>query len=246
MNINHKLWEKPLIFVAIVLLTGCGLTLSPARSNTAPRQTPALPTRAPIPPKTPVNTRVIPIESLTPGPTPTLTPIPDEIRGLVVGVMDGRTIGVVLEGDSPNRVYVVRYLGIDTPPIEDHWGAAALEVNRKMTGLKVVRLVRDQSTVDSDGHLLRYVYTNEQLMSIILTEQGLARAAVSPPDTRFQAEITEAETRAKQGRLGLWSGTTPTPPPLPAAAGTITSTASITVTLEAVTPAITVTITATP
>jgi endonuclease YncB( thermonuclease family) len=212
------LWPKPpTIFLAIIiLLTGCGQSASTSQPGAISREAVILPTSIPSPKPTPVSTRVIPVEDLTPAPTPTITPIPDDVRGVVVGVLDGRTITVVMEGDPPDRIYQVRYLGIDAPSAGGPWGDIAYNTNRKMVGFKVVRLVRDQSNFDDQGYLLRYVYLENELLSIILTEQGLARAAIIPPDTRFETEILEAETRARDGKLGLWGGTpTLTPSPAP-------------------------------
>jgi endonuclease YncB( thermonuclease family) len=218
MKMAQILWNKylvqALLIVAIItLLTGCGQTTKPTAQSNAPEKTIALPTRASTLEATPTNTRVLSIESLTPAPTPTITPIPDEAEGVVVEVLDGHTIAVVMKGDSPSQVYVVRYLGIETPSLNDPWGAVAYETNRKLAGLKVVRLVRDKSKVDDEGRLLRYVYVGHELLSIILTEQGLARAAINPPDTRFETELLEAEARAKDGKLGIWGGAPPTPIP---------------------------------
>ncbi|MBN1221158.1 MAG: thermonuclease family protein [Anaerolineae bacterium] len=206
-----------------------------------PTATISLPTAGPSPEKTPTSTRVLPIESLTPGPTPTITPIPDEVRAFVVGVIDGQTLAVVMQGDSPNRIYGVRYLGINTPRPGTPWGIPAYETNRKLAGLKVVRLVRDVTDLDDEGYLLRYVFVGDELLNVTLTEQGLARAEVKPPDTRFEAEILKAETQAKAEQLGLWGGTpTPTPTAGPdeeegtiEPSITITSSATITVTIEA-------------
>jgi endonuclease YncB( thermonuclease family) len=213
------LWHKALsVFsVIVVLLTGCGQSTPTSQPGVISRETTVvLPTSIPSPKPTPVSTRVIPLEDLTPVPTPTITPIPDDVRGVAVGVMDGRTIAVVMEGDPPDRIYRVRYLGIEAPSAGGPWGDIAYNTNRKMVGFKVVRLVRDQSNVDDEGYLLRYVYVENELLSIILTEQGMARAAIIPPDTRFETEILEAETRARDGKLGLWGGTpTPTPSPAP-------------------------------
>lgn len=227
--------------VIIFLITGCGQIVAP---STSPRlveraETVTLPTSIPTVKPTPVSTRVLPPVSLTPTITPTITAIPDEVRALVVDVIDGNTINVVMEGDPPGRIYQVRYIGIEVPPIENPWGAAAYEANRKKVGLKVVRLVRDQSNDDDEGRLLRYVYTDDELMSIILTEQGLARAAVTEPDTRFESEILEAEARARDGKLGLWGASAPTStatpgtPASPGPEGTVepqTSTPAATVT----------------
>jgi micrococcal nuclease len=170
-----------------------------------------LPTAMPTSASTPVNTRVMPIDVLTPPPTTTVTPIPDEGRALVVGIVDGHTVLVVMEGDSPNQVYAVKHLGIEAPPLDDPWGAVARESNRKLIHLKVVRLVRDETDFDDEGFLYRYVYLDDQLLSVLLAEQGLAQAAVNPPDTRFENRILQAEAQAKEGKLGLWSGVPPTP-----------------------------------
>jgi micrococcal nuclease len=153
---------------------------------------------------------------------------------LVVGAVDGDTIKVVLEGDPPGQTYTVRYLGIDAPPNTPSvpWGIVAFEVNDKLTNGNVVRLERDQSDTDNEGNLLRYVYLGDELLSVTLTERGLARAAVNEPDTRFRAEILDAEQRAKTGNLGLWGNKPPTPTPrlVISPTATITATMSVTVT----------------
>ena len=205
------------------------------------KETVALPTGGPTPRPTPINTRVIPLEALTPAPTPTITPLPDEVRALVVGIIDGDTITVVMDGDPPGLTYTVRYLGIDAPPntASIPWGVVAFETNRKLTNGRVVRLERDQTDVDSEGNLLRYVFLDDVLLSITLAEQGLARANIVEPDTRFQTEILEAEGQARAGQLGLWSNRSPTPTPRPAVSPTtaLTGTVTLTITPEIVEPA---------
>jgi micrococcal nuclease len=158
----------------------------------------------------------------------------------VVGIVDGHTVLVVMEGDSPNQVYAVRYLGIEAPPPDDPWGAVARETNRKLTSFKIVRMVSDETDFDDESNLLRYVYLDDQLLSVLLAEQGLARAMVKPPDTRFEDKILDAEARAKAGKLGLWSGSLPTPTLVPVA-GTEESTAE-----PEVTPPLTVTLSISP
>ncbi len=232
----------------ILLLTGCGSTPPPPQLGAGAvvrEATVTLPTPAPTLKPSPVSTRVLPVESLTPGPTPSQTPLPNDIRGLVVAVLDGHTIEVVLEGDRPNRAYQVRYLGIDTPPndLSDPWGVVAYETNRQLTSGKVVRLQKDQSDTDEAGHLLRHVYLNNQLVSLLLTEQGLARAKTTEPDTRFKVELEAAAKKAQAAKLGLWG---PPPTPTPRLTVTIAVTPTITVTVTAVikvTPKITTEVT---
>lgn len=205
----------------LVVLVGCAQPLStPASTGLVQRsETVVLPTEVPTTAPSPISTRVMPLQTFTAVPTspltPTITAIPAEVRGLVVETIDGDSIAVVLQGDPPSRIYQVNYLGIEAPANspDSPWGKVAYETNRKLANLKVVRLVQDQTNVDEEGHLWRYVYVGDQLLSIILVEQGLARANVVEPDTRFKAEIEEAEARAKAGRLGLWSNQPPTPTP---------------------------------
>jgi endonuclease YncB( thermonuclease family) len=229
-----KIYSGFVLCLLACLLTACAQA-TPATPGALYRaETVVLPTGAPTTKPTPVSTRVIPITELTPGPTPTLTPLPDEVRALVVGALDGDTISVVMEGDPPGQTYTVRYLGIDAPPNTPSvpWGIVAFEVNEKLTNRKVVRLERDQSDTDDEGNLLRYVYLGDELLSITLAEQGLARVSVTEPDTRFRAEILEAEGRARAGNLGLWSNRPPTPTPRPETSPTaaLTATTSVTVT----------------
>lgn len=225
------------------LLAACAQA-TPAKPGAVYRaETVVLPTGVPTPKPTPVSTRVISDAALTPGPTPTITPIPDQVRALVVKAVDGDTISVVLEGDPPSRTYTVRYLGIDAPPNTPSvpWGIVAFEQNEKLTMRKVVRLERDQSDTDSEGNLLRYVFLGDTLLSVTLAEQGLARAAVNEPDARFKTEILAAEAQAKSGQLGLWSNKSPTPTPRPVISTTlvITGTSILTRTatpIQSVTP----------
>jgi len=207
--------------VIAICVAGCGQpsVFEEASGAVSREGTVVLPTSVPTVAPSPINTRVLPLEVITPVPTspitPTITPIPDEVRALVVEVIDGDTISVVMDGDPPSRVYVIRYLGIDAPPNapDSPWGRVAYETNRKLTNLKAVRLVRDQSDEDEEGRLLRHVFIGNDLLSILLVEQGLGRANVTEPDIRFKAEIEEAEARARNGRLGLW-GNPPTAAPI--------------------------------
>ena len=203
------------IFLAVImLLAGCSRVSTTSRSGSESLTSPiALPTQAPTLEPTPPNTRVLPVEVLTPQPKPTITPIPDEVTGLITNVIDGDTLAVVLDGDRARQAYTVRLLGIDAPDNISNtpWGIVAYENLKKLAELKIVRLVRDQTDFDADGYLLRYVYLDDQLLNATLVEQGLARAAIEAPDTRFETAILAAESRARAEQLGLWNPQPPTP-----------------------------------
>lgn len=205
---RQLLWSGLFLALMMVFGSGCG---GPNSSNDLSRQPLELPTQEPTVAPSPSSTRVMPIEVLTPPPTATITPIPDEALGLVVEVIDGDTLAVVLDGDPADLAYTVKLLGIEAPSTSEPWGTVAYEVNQQLANLKVVRLVRDSTNYDDDGNLLRYIYIDNQMLNILLTEQGLANAQITEPDTSFETEIEAAEARAREGRLGLWSQQTPTP-----------------------------------
>jgi endonuclease YncB( thermonuclease family) len=169
-----------------------------------------------------------------------VTAIPAEAVALVVEVIDGDTITVVMDGDPLQQAYQVRYIGVDAPPndVSNPWGVVAYETNHQLTNLKVVRLVRDQTDLNEDDQLLRYVYIDDELLSVTLAEQGLVRAAIEEPDTAFAQEILAAEARAREEQLGLWGQQPPTPTAQSATTGVETS--------EIITPTIVVTGTAIP
>lgn len=233
-----KIYRSLIHLLLLSWLAGC-VQATPATPGAVYREeTVALPTSGPTPKPTPFSTRVIPLEALTPAPTPTITPLPDEVRALVVDIIDGDTITVVMDGDPPGQTYTVRYLGVDAPPntASIPWGVVAYEANLKLTNGRVVRLERDQTDTDSDGNLLRYVFLDDALLSITLAEQGLARANSVEPDTRFQAEILQAEELAQAGQLGLWGNKPPTPTARPIVSPTTTVTGTVTLTVTTVTP----------
>lgn len=212
------------VVIGLVLLAACSRVTATPLPGAIPRTaTVTLPTSVPTVAPSPVSTRVLPTENFTPGPPPSITPIPDEVRGLVVDVVDGDTILVVMDNDPPGLAYQVGYIGVDAPPRspDNPWGIVAYETNRKLVGMKVVRLVKGEQDMDAEGRLLRYVYLGDELMSIIMAERGLVRAATNDPDPTFREEIQAAEAQAREGRLGLW-GALPTATPGRAGAATPT------------------------
>ena len=79
---------------------------------------------------------------------------------LVTRVIDGDTIEVSIA----DTIYTVRYIGIDTPELDDKrptFRAIAQEAtiyNRQLVEGKTIRLEKDISETDQYGRLLRHVY----------------------------------------------------------------------------------------
>jgi len=133
---------------------------------------------------------------------------------LVTRVIDGDTIEVDIGG----TIYKVRYIGIDTPELDDKrpeyctLAQEATRLNRELVAGKTVRLEKDVSGTDNFGRLLRYVYVDGIFVNAELVRQGLAWAKAYEPDIKYQDYLDELEMEARQAGRGLW--TTPTLPSL--------------------------------
>jgi len=128
---------------------------------------------------------------------------------LVTRVIDGDTIEVDIIGMR----FKVRYIGIDTPELDDkrpEFRALAQEAtrsNRELVEGKTVRLEKDVSGTDNFGRLLRYVYVDDIFVNAELVRQGLAWAEAYEPDTKYQDYLEELETEAEQAGKGIWAPT---------------------------------------
>ena len=210
-----------LCLAAAILLVACGApdptaTLPP----TATPEPTAVPTETPAPTAThePTATQT-PIPTVTPTPTatviPTATPIPGERQeARVVRVVDGDTIVVEME----ERLYRVRYIGIDTPethhPSEgaNYLGYEAGDANLALVGEgTTIVLQRDISETDIYDRLLRYVWVGDTLVNAELVRMGLARVRFYPPDVLYEDEIMAALEEARAADRGL-HGPRPTRP----------------------------------
>ena len=126
---------------------------------------------------------------------------------VVTRVIDGDTIEVSIAG----TIYKVRYIGIDTPELDDKraelcaLAQEATRYNRELLEGKSVRLEKDVSETDKYGRLLRYVYVGGTFVNAELVRRGLAWAIPYPPDTKYQDELDEAEAEARQAGKGLWA-----------------------------------------
>ena len=125
---------------------------------------------------------------------------------LVTRVIDGDTIEVNIAG----TIYKVRYIGIDTPELDDkrpEYCALAQEAtryNQQLVEGKTVRLKNDITETDKYVRLLRYVYVGDTFVNGELVRQGLAWAISYPPDIKYQDYLEELEAEARQAGRGIW------------------------------------------
>lgn len=128
----------------------------------------------------------------------------------VTNVIDGDTIGVLIDGKTRR----VRLIGIDAPGnIEPTrikcFGREASDKARQALDGRYVLLEKDKArnNVDMYGRLLRYVIledgTNFNLSMVL---QGYAREyTYHGLPYEYQRQFRQAETFARQNKLGVWS-----------------------------------------
>lgn len=154
------------------------------------------------------------------GQVPQSTPISEDSPPAVAGVEDQLVlITKVVDGDTVELEdgSKVRLLGIDTPetkdtrkPVECFGKEAANETKRLLEGKRVL-LEKDVSQTDKYGRLLRYIFLplpDGRLLFVndYLIREGFAKALNYPPDVRYNEQLRQAETEAKNGGKGLWGG----------------------------------------
>lgn len=134
--------------------------------------------------------------------------IPDRgqpFRVLVTRVIDGDTI--VVQGDLR-----VRYIGVDTPEIEnpsygrrgEPLGQEAKGLNQRLVTAKVITLEFDKERQDRYGRLLAYVWVNSTFVNAELVKAGLARVIRRAPNLKYFSMLKALEQEARRNRLGIW------------------------------------------
>jgi micrococcal nuclease len=124
----------------------------------------------------------------------------------VVRVVDGDTL--VLEGNEK-----VRLIGVDTPetkhptkPIEP-FGPEASAFTKKTVEGRLVQLKYDKNKRDRYQRLLAYVYIGDWCLNEELIRAGFSKCETKYPfDKTLQRQFKVAESEAKAGRRGIWSG----------------------------------------
>ncbi len=163
------------------------------------------PTFSPAPTPTPTQAQFIP------PPEASCVPRTMAEEALTVAVVDGDTIDVSMEG----KVYRVRYIGVDTPELDEPFYQEATQANASMVLNKKLILFRDVSETDRYGRLLRYVFANGIFVNYALIRNGYARVVTYPPDVSCADLFLEAERQARESNLGLWGEARLTPTPSP-------------------------------
>lgn len=121
----------------------------------------------------------------------------------IVRVIDGDT--VVTENNQK-----IRLIGIDTPEINTNnskkcSGQIATTKMKELVEGKYVTLEKDVSETDKYNRLLRYIWINDTMVNTTLIQQGYAEIDTINPDTKYEQIFYDAQTQAKNQKLGLWN-----------------------------------------
>jgi len=146
-----------------------------------------------------VETEVKPASSATviSGSTTKVEEFTDEYA-TVTSIVDGDTLDI----DSGERI---RLVCVDTPERGENYYEEAKDRLSELVLNEEVRLEKDTTERGKYGRLLRYIWLDDELISEVLVEEGLAKAYRYPPDEKYCDRIEAAEDRAKEKGLGIWS-----------------------------------------
>lgn len=128
-------------------------------------------------------------------------PPPKGDRAKVTWVYDGDTVEVEMGG----KKWKVRYIGVDTPEIDQPYYEEASKANFDMVKNQNVILVRDVSNTDKYDRLLRYVYlTDGTFVNAELLRNGYGRTINIPPDVANERYFEQLQEEARREERGLW------------------------------------------
>jgi len=121
------------------------------------------------------------------------------------------TISKIIDGDTIELVDKrrVRYIGLSSPKKDQCYAKEAFLKNQELVLNKTVRLEKDASNRNKNGHLLRYVYAEingeEVFINDFLIRRGFSRVLNTPPDLKFEHQFNQAADDAQFQNRGLWA-----------------------------------------
>ncbi len=124
----------------------------------------------------------------------------------VVRIIDGDTIKVLMNG----REETIRLILVDTPEtkhpdlgVQPYGPEASAFTKKRLTG-KDIQIEPGIDQRDQFGRLLAYIYLDDEMFNKMLVEEGYARVAVYPPNTKYLDEFKQIEKKAKKSEIGIW------------------------------------------
>ena len=123
------------------------------------------------------------------------------------GTGETARVAFVVDGDTVELAggRRVRYIGVNTPEIDQPYAADATAFNASLVAGQKVWLEPDTQASDQYGRLLAYVWVGDTFVNLELVRQGYAVAYTVPPNVRHADAFVRAEREAREAERGLWA-----------------------------------------
>ncbi|BBC22398.1 micrococcal nuclease/thermonuclease family protein [Pseudanabaena sp. ABRG5-3] len=129
---------------------------------------------------------------------------------LINRVVSGQTVEASILSNPNMTVQRVRLLGISAPLKEQSpWGDRARQRLSDLVKEQKVILEFDVKQKDNSDRLLAYIWKDNLLVNQYLVSEGLAIADPYPPNVKYDARISRAQSKARLQELGIWDTQNP-------------------------------------
>lgn len=137
----------------------------------------------------------------------------EQINGdvwIINRVVSGQTVEATIASNPNMPIQRVRLLGISAPLKEQApWGDRARQRLSDLIKDQKVILEFDIDDKDNSDRLLAYIWKDNLLVNQYLVSEGLAIADSYPPNIKYDARISQAQSRARLQELGIWDTQNP-------------------------------------
>ncbi len=142
-----------------------------------------------------------------------LTQPKEKVNGelwIINRVVSGQTVEASVISNPNMTVQRVRLLGLSAPLKEQTpWGDRARQRLSDLIKEQKVILEFDVKQKDNSDRLLAYIWKDNLLVNQYLVSEGLAIAEPYPPNTKYDAKISRAQSKARLQELGIWDTQNP-------------------------------------
>ncbi|WP_271255070.1 thermonuclease family protein [Pseudanabaena sp. Chao 1811] len=129
---------------------------------------------------------------------------------LINRVVSGQTVEASILSNPNMTVQRVRLLGISAPLKEQSpWGDRSRQRLSDLIKEQKVILEFDVKQKDNSDRLLAYIWKDNLLVNQYLVSEGLAIADPYPPNVKYDARISRAQSKARLQELGIWDTQNP-------------------------------------
>jgi len=137
----------------------------------------------------------------------------DRVNGelwIINRVVSGQTVEASVVNNPNMTVQRVRLLGLSAPLKEQSpWGDRARQRLSDLIKEQKVTLEFDVKQKDNSDRLLAYIWKDNLLVNQYLVSEGLAIADPYPPNSKYDARISRAQSKARLQELGIWDTQNP-------------------------------------